>query len=192
MSTMEMPAHKCRQQDLAVLTGDATDLACKTFRPLTSGWPFNAQDVSPLAWWRSLPSTHLRDAEHLLVIDTLSKICVLDHRQNLAAAIRGDTAAAVGAALSVLPVYKVTLTADIAMTALLRCALEGDATTTLVLANILRRVELEHSLAAELSASWQMRLVRGLRQGARRALRRSGFRDSLMVDIGNAHAEGGA
>lgn len=192
MSTMEMPAHKCRQQKLTVLTGGVADLARKTFRPLTSGWPFNAQDVSPLAWWRSLPSTHLRDAEHLLVIDTLSRICVLDHRHNLAAALQGDTAAAIGAALSVLPLYEVTLTADIAMTALLRCALERDATATLVLANILRRVELEHSLAAELSASWQTRLVRGHRPGARRTFRRSGFRDSLMIDIGTPHTEGRA
>lgn len=183
LKKMEMLAHKCRQQDLAVLAGDAADLAPKSIWPSTSGWPFNAQDISPLAWWRSVPSDLLRDAEHLLVIDTLGRICMFDRAGKLPAAVRGDTAAAIGAALSLLPVDEVTLTVDITMTALLRCALRGDATSTVVLANILQRVEPNYPLAAELSASWYTRLAQGSSRRGFHALRRSGFRDR------NDHAE---
>lgn len=183
LKKMELPAHKCRQQELAARTSGAADLPRATFRPLTSEWPFNAQDISPLAWWRTLPSDLLRDAEHLLVIDTLGRICMLNRDGKPSAAVHGDTAAAIGAALSLLPVDEVTLTVDITMTALLRCALRGDATSTVVLANILPRVGLNHPLAAELSLSWYRRLARGSSRRGFRARRRSGLRDR------NDHAE---
>ncbi|MDF0579720.1 hypothetical protein [Bradyrhizobium yuanmingense] len=183
LKKMEMPAHKCRQQDLAVLAGDAADLARKSIWPSTSEWPFEARDISPLAWWRTLPADLLRDAEHLLVIDTLGRISMFDRDDKLPAAVRGDTAAAIGAALSLLPVDEVTLAVDITMTALLRCALGGDATSTVVLANILHRIELNYPLAAELSFSWYTRLARGSSRCGFRALRRSGFHDR------NDHAE---
>lgn len=177
LNRMEMPRHELRHQDLAARTGDAADLPRETFRPLTSEWSFNAQDISPLAWWRTLPSDLLRDAEHLLVIDTLGRICMFDRDVKLSAAVRGDTAAAIGAALSLLPVDGVTPTFDITMTALLRCVLRGDAASTVVLANILHRVKLNYPLAAELSVSWYTRLARGSSRRGFRALRCSGFRD---------------
>lgn len=177
LKKMEMLAHKCRQQDLAVLTGDVADVARKSIWPSTSGWPFNAQDISPLAWWRTLPSDLLHDAEHLLVIDTLGRIGMIDRDGKLPAAVRGDSAAAIGAALSLLPVDEVTLTIDITMTALLRCVLRGDTTSTMVLANILHRVGLNYPLAAELSVSWYTRLARGSSRRGFRVLPRSIFRD---------------
>lgn len=183
LKKMEMPGREPRHQDLAVLTSDAADLARKNIWPSTSGWPFNARDISPLAWWRTLPSDLLRDAEHLLVTDTLGRIGMIDRDGKLSAAVRGDAAAAIGAALSLLPVDEVTLTVDITMTALLRCALGGDTTSTVVLANILHRVELNFPLAAELSLSWYTRLAPGSSRPGFRTLRRSGFRDK------NDHAE---
>ncbi|AMA56831.1 hypothetical protein [Bradyrhizobium sp. CCGE-LA001] len=183
LKKIEMPAREPRHQDLAVLTGDAADLARKSIWLSTSGWPSNAQDISPLAWWRTLPSDLLHDAEHLLVIDTLGRISMFDRDGKLPAAVRGDTAAAIGAALSLLPFDEVTLTVDITMTALLQCALRGDATSTVVLANILHRVELNYPLAAELSVSWYTRLARGPSRRGFRARRRSCFRDR------NDHAE---
>jgi hypothetical protein len=183
---MEMPARKRRHQGLADPIGNAPDLARQISGPATSGRPFAAQDFSPLAWWRTLRSYLLRDAEHLLLIDTLDTICVMDRHDDFAAALRGDAAAAVGVAFSLLPIHEVTLPVDIAMTAVLRCALAGDATATLVLASILRRVKLNHSLATELSASWQTRLGLEIRPGG---LRRPGFCNSLMADVVNGQAE---
>ena len=103
-------------------------------RPVTS-WPFKARDTAPLAWWRTLPPDVFRDAERLLLLATLDGICVLNGGAGFAAAISGDATAAIGVAFSKMPITEITLTADIAMTALLRCALE-------------------HTFGAALAASW--------------------------------------
>jgi hypothetical protein len=176
----KLPARERRHQGLAVQTSDAFDPAWNIFRPATSGWPFTPQDFPPLAWWRTLPSNLLRDAEHLLVIGTLDTIFVMDRHNEFAAALSGDAAAAVGVALSLQPIHEVTLTVDIAMTALLRCALGGDGTAILVLANLLRRVKLDHRLAAELSASWHTLLASGTRASRGQYSRRG---DSLMAPL---------
>ena len=183
---MEMPARERRHQRLAVKTGAAADPARKISRPATPGWPFAAPDLSPLAWWRTLPSNLLRDVEHLLVIDTLNTICLMDRHDEFAAALRGDAAAAVGVALSLLPIHQVTLTVDIAMTALLRCALAGDATATMVVANLLRRVELDHPFATRLSTSWCMRVASEDASGARQ---NSDPQKSVVVGSANHRAE---
>lgn len=115
-------------------------------------WPLSSQDAPPLAWWRTLPSDKFRDAEKLLLLVTLERIAVLRGTGELYAAQRGDAAAAIAAALSVMPIQDFTLEVDITMTALLRCAVEGDSAAALVLANVLGRTDLD--LATELSASW--------------------------------------
>jgi hypothetical protein len=185
----ELSARMRRHQGLAVQTGDAVDLAWNTSRPTTSAWPLATQDFPPLAWWRTLPCNLFRDAEHLLVIDTLDTICVMNRHDEFAAALRGDAAAAVGVALALLPM---TLTVDIAMTALLRCALSGDTAAIVVLANLLHRIELKRSLATELSASWHTPFASGYRERPLRALQVSGFSENQRVNAGDHHAEGGA
>jgi hypothetical protein len=122
-------------------------------RPVTS-WPFKARDTAPLAWWRTLPPDVFRDAERLLLLATLDGICVLNGGAGFAAAISGDATAAIGVGFSKMPITERTLTADIAMTALLRCALERNATAALVLAQIIGLTELEHTFGAALAASW--------------------------------------
>lgn len=150
---IRMPERKLRHEGPAVQISGLGGSARKISRP-ASEWPFASQDVSPLAWWRTLPSDFFRDAERLLVIDTLATVSVMDRREEFAAAQRGDAAAAIGVALSLLPIREATVRVDIAMTALLRCSLGGDATAALVLANLLHRVDLRHNLATEVSASW--------------------------------------
>jgi hypothetical protein len=131
--------------------------------PAACSWPFNAEDTSPLAWWRTLPSDALRDAEHLLLPATLEGITVLHGGDKFTAALRGDAVAAIGVAFSLMPIEAMTLQVDIAMTALLRCALERNAAAALVLAQVLGLTDLGHSLATELAASW---FARGLRHSA--------------------------
>jgi hypothetical protein len=122
-------------------------------RPVTS-WPFKARDTAPLAWWRTLPPDVFRDAERLLLLATLDGICVLNGGAGFAAAISGDATAAIGVGFSKMPITERTLTADIAMTALLRCALEHNVSAALVLAQIIGLTELEHTFGAALAASW--------------------------------------
>lgn len=68
--------------------------------------------------------------------------------------MRGDAAAGIAVALSLMLISTVTLEVDIAMTAVLLSALKGDAATALMLSHILGRVRLDHPFAAELAASW--------------------------------------
>jgi hypothetical protein len=129
-------------------------------RPAACRWPFKAEDTSPLAWWRTLPSAAFRDAEHLLLRATLEGITVLHGGDKFAAALRGDAAAAIAVAFSLMPIEAITLQVDLAMTALLRCALERNAAAALVLAQVLGLTDLGHPFATELAASW---FARGLR-----------------------------
>jgi hypothetical protein len=122
--------------------------------PTKRAWPFNPEDTSPLAWWRTLPSDRLGDAEGLLVNATLAKIDVMGGGDAMAAALRGEIGAGVAVALSLMPVNEVTLEVDLAMTAVLRGALAGDGPAALVLAHVLGGADLDHPFAAELSASW--------------------------------------
>jgi hypothetical protein len=118
--------------------------------------PFCAEDGPPLAWWRMLPMHHFRDAEHLLVRNALEGIAVIRGGEELAAALSGDPAAAIAAALSLVPIRQVSLTVDITMTALLRSALDNDAAAAaaLVLSHVIGRVEFDHPFATELATSW--------------------------------------
>jgi hypothetical protein len=125
--------------------------------------PFVPNDAPPLAWWRMLPPDLLRDAEHLQVRSTLNGITVLHGGDDFAAALRGDPATAIAEAFSLMPICEVTLEVDIAMTALLRCAIEPNASAALVLAQILGLTELGHAFAMELAASW---FSHGLRYSA--------------------------
>ncbi len=122
--------------------------------PIERAWPSQPGDTSPLAWWRTLPSDQLGDAEALLVNTTLGKIDLMGGGDAMAAALRGEVGAGVAVALSLMPINKVTLEVDLAMTAVLRGALGGDGPAALVLAHVLGRADIDHPFATELSASW--------------------------------------
>ncbi|MGO9358163.1 MAG: hypothetical protein ACLP1D_10860 [Xanthobacteraceae bacterium] len=133
-----------------------------------SSWPFRADDISPLAWWRTLPADLLGDAQHLLLRDTLGKIGVLDSCEWLAA-MRGDVTASIAIAREILPIGEVTLEVDLAMTVLTTNPLGGSARAALVLSEALRRTPLDHPFAGELSVSWLvLNLRRALEAGQHR------------------------
>jgi len=46
-------------------------------RPPGSPWPIKAEDISPVAWWRTLPSDAYRDAEQLVLRALVKHIGVL-------------------------------------------------------------------------------------------------------------------
>jgi len=117
-------------------------------------WPLKAEDASPLQWWRTLPSDAFRDAEHVLLRKTLERIGVLHGGDDLTAALAGNTAAAIDVAFALMPIEETTLTADIAMSALMRCALAPNATAALVMAQIIGQTRLDHGMATELASSW--------------------------------------
>ncbi|MGX4805520.1 hypothetical protein [Bradyrhizobium guangdongense] len=126
-------------------------------------WPLCAGDGSPLAWWRMLPMHHFRNSERLVVRLALKGIAVIDGGEELAAALRGDPAGAIAAALALVPIRKLSLPVDITMTALLRSALEDDAAAALVLSHVIGRIEFNHLFAAELATSWLTHHLRSAR-----------------------------
>ncbi|MBR1215562.1 hypothetical protein [Bradyrhizobium sp. JYMT SZCCT0180] len=122
--------------------------------PARRPWPFAPSDASPLAWWRTLPSDAFGDTERLHLLTTLKQIDVLHGGDDFAPALEGDLSAAIGVAFALMPIGELNLKIDIAMTALLRCALERNAAAALVLAQVLGLTDLGHSFATELVASW--------------------------------------
>jgi hypothetical protein len=117
-------------------------------------WPFKAEDGSPLAWWRRLPSQAFGEPERFHLRATLEQINVLHAEHDLAAAIKGDAAAAIDVAFTLMPMTEFSLRTDIAMTALLRCARESNASASLVLAQVLGLTDVGHPYATELATSW--------------------------------------
>jgi hypothetical protein len=142
--TDELPA------SVQVGTSKPDNPAWRINRP--SPWPYKPEDSSALTWWRRLPSDMFQDAERSLVLETLKHVSVLHADESVAAALNGDPAAAV--ALSLMPIEKIDLPADVIMTALLRCAIDGNAAASLVLTQVLGLSDLGHPFASELAASW--------------------------------------
>lgn len=117
-------------------------------------WPFSAKDSTPLTWWRRLPAHVLRDRERAQISETLRYVDVLRSDAEFRAALNGDADAAIATALSMMPINSIDFHTDIAMTALLRCALAGQAAAALVLAQIVGLTDVGHALSRELSVSW--------------------------------------
>ncbi|MCK1414841.1 hypothetical protein IVB55_18045 [Bradyrhizobium sp. CW4] len=135
--------------------GSATKL-CLAAYDLASArpWPFKAEHSSPLAWWRKLPSQAFGEPERLHLRATLEQINVLHAEHELVAALKGDAAAAIEVTFTLMPISEISLRTDIAMTALLRCALERNAAASLVLAQVLGLTDLGHPYAEELATAW--------------------------------------
>jgi hypothetical protein len=114
---------------------------------------FKADEMSPLTWWRTLPSDAFDKAARLSLRMTLEKIEMLHADDDFKAALKGDPGAAIGVAFSLMPIAKMTLHVDIAMTALLLSALEN-AAAALVLAQLVGLTDLGHPHAIELASSW--------------------------------------
>ncbi|WP_106948362.1 hypothetical protein [Bradyrhizobium sp. MOS003] len=117
-------------------------------------WPFSPNDSTPLTWWRTMPAHVLRDQERAKISETLRYVDVLRSDDEFRAALNGDADAAIATALAMMPIKTIDYHTDIAMTALLRCALAGQASAALVLAQIVGLTDVGHALTRELSVSW--------------------------------------
>jgi hypothetical protein len=108
----------------------------------------------PLGWWRTMRPDLFGEAECLLVGSALDGLAVLGAGKDFGAALKGDAAAAISAALSLVPVREVTLKVDITMTALLSCALKNDPAAVLVLSHILGVAQWGDKDAEDLGLAW--------------------------------------
>jgi hypothetical protein len=126
----------------------------------TWSWPFRPEDTSPLAWWRTMPAYRLHDAERVVLREALSKISVLGGCEWVGA-MRGNAAASIAIAIEVLPNADITLRVDVALSALLLNALDGNAAAALMLSHLLRQTKLDHPFSKELAVSWLASNLRG-------------------------------
>lgn len=136
-----------------VVCNPLADVLAPEARKAPSSWPFNPEDGTPLEWWRTMPADHLDDAQLFCLRATVAKISVMKDHQWLSA-LRGDAAASIAIAIGAMPIDRVTVEVDLAMSALALCALEGSAGAALVLSHFLRRTALDHPFGKDLSASW--------------------------------------
>ncbi|MBR0868007.1 hypothetical protein ACVIWV_000333 [Bradyrhizobium diazoefficiens] len=122
--------------------------------PTSDIWPLSTDDGPPLAWWRMLSVHQFRYTEQSIIGTMLQRIAVLHGGDKLRAALSGDPAAAIAAALSLMPIRDISLTVDITMTALLHSALSDDPAAMLVLSHVLGRLEFDLPFKVELATLW--------------------------------------
>jgi hypothetical protein len=101
--------------------------------------PLVAPDLPPLIWWRTrkprlLPWRGIRDIREALVETEIPG------QLDWVRAILGDAAVAIGIAVEQMKVRVITaIEVDLALSAVLACALEGDLTSPIVISSALRR-----------------------------------------------------
>jgi hypothetical protein len=118
-----------------------------------AGHGFLASAIYPLSLWRTLRADEF-EANELAAIKGLLANTVLLGQPKWRGAVAGDVPSAVAVAVSFMPVDTITVQVDIAMTALIRCAAEGDFAAAIVAANILRNLPGAMRLHRRIATSW--------------------------------------
>jgi hypothetical protein len=107
----------------------------------------------PWSSWRTRRAEQFDAAEENTIRHLLAKTALLD-KPKWRDAVGGDVAAAISIAVSFLPIDKLTVQIDIAMTALVNHAIEGDNAAAIVLSNILRNLPGSRPLHRRIATSW--------------------------------------
>lgn len=109
----------------------------------------------PWSLWRTLRAEQF-NAQDLQTIRRLLTKTVLLGQPKWEEAARGDAPAAVAVAVSFFPMDEVTVPADLAMTALIRCAIEGDPAAAIVISNVLRNLPGCFAFHRQIATSWSV------------------------------------
>ncbi len=149
------------------------------------------REIAPLRWWRSMPADAFRAAEYLAIRSALEQVATLIEGPEVEPALQGDVDAAIALVLSLMPIRRLgSITTDIAMTAVLRLALEGEPRCALVLAYIIDRAEPDPHLADLLCASWfEFHCVRAALRGGFAPAERAVLNALREVDVPRAGKE---
>jgi hypothetical protein len=117
------------------------------------GHDFVDSAIYPLSLWRTLRAAEFEAPDLVAIRRLLAKI-VLFGRPKWRDAVVGNAPAAIAVAVSFLPIDNVTLQVDLAMTALISCAIEGNLAAAIVVANILRNLPGSAPLHRQIATSW--------------------------------------
>ncbi|MGO3933699.1 hypothetical protein NP284_35955 [Rhodopseudomonas pseudopalustris] len=136
-----------------------------------------------------MPAYRLHEGERVVLREALSKIAVLGGCEWVGA-MRGDPAASIAIALEVLPIANITLQVDLALSAVLLNALDGNAAAALMLSHLLRQTKLDHPFGKELAVSWLVSNLRDALKTRKPVARKGGrpkatiVRDTTAVSLG--------
>jgi hypothetical protein len=108
---------------------------------------------NPLSSWRSLRALDFSFHDVKSMRTLLGKTVLLG-QPKWGAAAGGDGPAAVAVAISFIPAVKITPALDLAMTALIACAIEGDPGAAIVASNILRHLPGATPRHHQIATSW--------------------------------------
>ena len=115
--------------------------------------------VPPLHWWRRLQADALTDVHRAILRKAVSGFGMIGEPRWPDAAM-GDPAAAIGVALrSVKNASTPRPQLDLVMSALLRCAIAGDAAAINALTHVLGLTAADDPSCALIAASWQSSMV---------------------------------
>jgi hypothetical protein len=117
------------------------------------GHGFLASGIYPLSLWRTLRAQQFEPSDLAAIRGVLANT-VLFGQPKWRGAVAGDVPCAVAVAVSFMPVNRITVQVDIAMTALIRCAAEGDFAAAIVAGNILRNLPGDLRLHRRIATSW--------------------------------------
>jgi hypothetical protein len=106
-----------------------------------------------LSSWRTLRALDYSFHDLTSMRALLAKTTLLG-QPKWAAAVGGDGPAAVAVAISFIPAEQITLSMDLAMTALIACAIEGDPGAAIVASNILRHLPDATPRHHQIATSW--------------------------------------
>lgn len=110
------------------------------------------QDVSLCTLWRRYPADQIAPRAEAIA-EQLGRLSAID--SDLRHALRGDVIVCIRLAIRQQRArHPFSLTTDLAMTALMRCAVEGSASAKVVLANIIKSCRFDHGRRAWLTGSW--------------------------------------
>jgi hypothetical protein len=114
------------------------------------------QQVSPLAWWRTMKAESFDSTTAAMMREAISTIAIIGEPTWRAAA-NGDAVAATGLALRLHPERATPLAYDLVMTTVAACAAEGNATACLVMSRLIPRHHGAGKKEARIAASWLVR-----------------------------------
>jgi hypothetical protein len=127
---------------------EATPTKSTNARPDVLASAFDA-----LSLWRTLRADQYERSDLAAIDDLLRRTAILG-RFDWREAVEGDAAAAIRLAISFLPIDEVTSQVDLAMTALTRHAIGGDAAAAAAVSFILRNLPGRYALHQDISTSW--------------------------------------
>jgi hypothetical protein len=107
----------------------------------------------PLSSWRTLRALQFSSHDVTSMRAVLAKTSLFG-QPKWAAAASGDATAAVAVAVSFIPVDEITPSLDLAMTALITCAIEGDPGAATVASNMLRHLPGVSPHHRQIATSW--------------------------------------